>query len=162
MLQKYALVPVGEAEEEVTNRDCSRTDGDLLRSVPGTSFLGNVLQYVLRPSRGRERWSIMSRPQGGVADPKLLVSTAEPPAACAASSGLEGEEEEEEKLLVKVPAQSEAPSITCMPILSKNYGADCKQKQVDRAQLFDRSQAPEIPFKRLPVCSLRQLPLKRP
>ncbi len=40
----------------------------------------------------------MSRPQGGVADPKLLVSTAELLAACASSSGLEGEEEEEELL----------------------------------------------------------------
>ena len=42
----------------------------------------------------------MSRPQGGVADPKLLVSTAELLAACASSSsGLEGEEEEEGEVL---------------------------------------------------------------
>ncbi len=40
----------------------------------------------------------MSRPQGGVADPKLLVSTAELLAACASSTGLEEEEGEEELL----------------------------------------------------------------
>ncbi len=33
---EYALVPVGEAEEEVTNRDCSRAEGHLLRAVPGS------------------------------------------------------------------------------------------------------------------------------
>ncbi len=36
MFQEYDLVPVGEAEEEVTNRDCSRGKGDLLRAVPGS------------------------------------------------------------------------------------------------------------------------------
>ena len=36
MFQEYALVPVGEAEEEVTNRDCSRAEGNLLRAVPGS------------------------------------------------------------------------------------------------------------------------------
>jgi len=36
VFQEYALVPVGEAEEEVTNRDCSRAEGNLLRAVPGS------------------------------------------------------------------------------------------------------------------------------
>lgn len=36
VFEECALVPIGEAEEEVTNRHCSRAKGDLLRAVPGS------------------------------------------------------------------------------------------------------------------------------
>ncbi len=36
VFEECGIVPIGEAEEEVTNRDCSGAEGDLLRAVPGS------------------------------------------------------------------------------------------------------------------------------